>query len=74
MRVGFIGIGNMGWPMASHIAEAGHELMVFDVDAAKSAALCAGVQVQGGRESGGSRSERNYRDDAADGAESFARR
>jgi 3-hydroxyisobutyrate dehydrogenase len=37
MRVGFIGIGNMGWPMARHIAEAGHELMVFDVDAAKSA-------------------------------------
>jgi 3-hydroxyisobutyrate dehydrogenase len=37
MRVGFIGIGNMGWPMASHIAQAGHELTVFDVDAAKSA-------------------------------------
>jgi 3-hydroxyisobutyrate dehydrogenase len=37
MRVGFIGIGNMGWPMASHIAQAGHELTVFDVDAARSA-------------------------------------
>ena len=37
MRVGFIGIGNMGWPMAGHIAQAGHELTVFDVDAAKSA-------------------------------------
>jgi 3-hydroxyisobutyrate dehydrogenase len=37
MRVGFIGIGNMGWPMASHIAQAGHDLTVFDVDAAKSA-------------------------------------
>lgn len=37
MRVGFIGIGNMGWPMASHIAQAGHELTVFDVDAEKSA-------------------------------------
>ncbi len=37
MRVGFIGIGNMGWPMASHIAEARHELTVFDVDAARSA-------------------------------------
>jgi 3-hydroxyisobutyrate dehydrogenase len=36
MRVGFIGIGNMGWPMASHIAQAGHELTVFDVDAAKT--------------------------------------
>jgi len=37
MRVGFIGIGNMGWPMASHIAQAGHELTVFDLDAAKAA-------------------------------------
>lgn len=37
MRVGFIGIGNMGWPMASHIAQAGHGLSVFDADAAKAA-------------------------------------
>ncbi len=37
MRVGFIGIGNMGWPMASHIAQAGHELTVFDVDATRTA-------------------------------------
>jgi 3-hydroxyisobutyrate dehydrogenase len=36
MRVGFIGIGNMGWPMASHIAQAGHELTVFDADAARA--------------------------------------
>ncbi len=36
MRVGFIGIGNMGWPMASHIAQAGHELTVFEVDAARA--------------------------------------
>ncbi len=36
MRVGFIGVGNMGWPMASHIAEAGHELTVYDVEAAKA--------------------------------------
>jgi len=37
MRVGFIGIGNMGWPMARHIAAAGHTLMVYDLDAEKSA-------------------------------------
>jgi 3-hydroxyisobutyrate dehydrogenase len=37
MRVGFIGIGNMGWPRASHIAQAGHELTVFDVDPTRSA-------------------------------------
>jgi len=36
MRVGFIGIGNMGWPMAGHIAAAGHALTVYDLDAEKS--------------------------------------
>jgi len=30
MRVGFIGIGNMGWPMAANLASAGHELIVHD--------------------------------------------
>ncbi|MGE0682807.1 MAG: NAD(P)-dependent oxidoreductase [Candidatus Binatia bacterium] len=30
MRVGFIGLGNMGGPMASHILEAGHTLTVYD--------------------------------------------
>jgi 3-hydroxyisobutyrate dehydrogenase len=37
MRVGFIGIGNMGWPMASHIARAGHDLTVFDLDSPRTA-------------------------------------
>lgn len=39
LRVGFIGIGNMGWPMAKNILKAGgnvlqddHKLHVFDVD------------------------------------------
>jgi 3-hydroxyisobutyrate dehydrogenase len=36
MRVGFIGIGNMGWPMAANIAKVGHQLMVFDLDSEKS--------------------------------------
>jgi len=36
-RVGFIGVGNMGWPMAGHIANAGHALTVYDVDAERSA-------------------------------------
>jgi 3-hydroxyisobutyrate dehydrogenase len=36
MRVGFIGIGNMGWPMAANIAKSGHQLMVFDLDSEKS--------------------------------------
>ncbi|HEX4001615.1 MAG TPA: NAD(P)-dependent oxidoreductase [Candidatus Acidoferrales bacterium] len=37
MRVGFIGIGNMGWPMAANVAKAGHDLAVFDLDAERAA-------------------------------------
>ena len=32
MRVGFIGIGVMGWPMASNILKGGHDVVVFDLD------------------------------------------
>jgi 3-hydroxyisobutyrate dehydrogenase len=32
MRVGFIGIGAMGWPMASNVLKGGHDLVVFDSD------------------------------------------
>ena len=32
MKVGFIGLGVMGWPMAANIAEGGHDLVVFDLD------------------------------------------
>lgn len=31
MRIGFIGLGNMGWPMAARLREAGNELVVYDV-------------------------------------------
>jgi 3-hydroxyisobutyrate dehydrogenase len=31
MRIGFIGLGNMGLPMASNLVKAGHHLVVFDV-------------------------------------------
>ena len=34
MPVGFIGVGNMGLPMAERLVEAGHELVVHDVRAA----------------------------------------
>jgi len=32
MKVGFIGIGEMGFPMAGHARNAGFEVVVFDVD------------------------------------------
>jgi len=31
MKVGWIGAGNMGKPMAKHVLEAGHELTVHDL-------------------------------------------
>ncbi|HUN28115.1 MAG TPA: NAD(P)-dependent oxidoreductase [Steroidobacteraceae bacterium] len=37
LTVGFVGIGNMGWPMASHIAAAGWPLIVYDKDPARAA-------------------------------------
>ena len=33
MKIGFIGLGNMGAPMARNLAKAGHEVMGFDVAA-----------------------------------------
>ena len=30
-RIGFVGIGNMGWPMAANLAKAGFKLTVYDV-------------------------------------------
>jgi 3-hydroxyisobutyrate dehydrogenase len=36
MHIGFIGLGNMGLPMAGHLAKGGHDLVVFDLDAARA--------------------------------------
>jgi 3-hydroxyisobutyrate dehydrogenase len=44
MLVGFIGIGNMGAPMAANVAKAGHHLVLYDLDeiAAERAAAASG--------------------------------
>lgn len=39
MHIAFIGLGNMGAPMARNLLKAGHALTVFDVNAAAVAAL-----------------------------------
>lgn len=39
MRIGFVGIGRMGRPMALRLAGAGHRVVVFDKDAGAAAAL-----------------------------------
>src|SRR3954468_5978287 len=35
VRVGFIGIGNMGNPMAGHLVKAGWQVIVYDTDPQK---------------------------------------
>lgn len=40
-RIGFIGLGVMGTPMASHLAAAGYELTVLDIDRTKAERLAA---------------------------------
>ncbi|WP_287762259.1 NAD(P)-binding domain-containing protein, partial [Acidiphilium sp.] len=42
-RIGFIGLGNMGGPMAANLVRAGHAVLGFDtVPAAREAAAAAG--------------------------------
>ena len=37
MRVGFIGIGNMGSPMAGNLVKKGFDVAIFDLDAGRMA-------------------------------------
>lgn len=47
-RIGFIGLGNMGGPMAGNLVAKGHEVIGIDLsDAAKAAAAKAGVAIAG---------------------------
>lgn len=46
LRVSFIGLGVMGYPMAGHLAHAGHDITVFNRTSAKAAAW---VKEFGGR-------------------------
>ena len=45
-RIGFIGIGNMGWPMAANLVAKGFDVAVADVDPARTAKFASEV---GGR-------------------------
>ena len=40
-RVAFLGLGVMGYPMAGHLARAGHQVTVYNRTAAKAQAWCA---------------------------------
>jgi 3-hydroxyisobutyrate dehydrogenase len=37
LRVGFVGVGNMGWPMAANIVGRGHSVIAYDRDGERSA-------------------------------------
>jgi 3-hydroxyisobutyrate dehydrogenase len=43
MKVAFIGVGNMGMPMAANIAKAEHEVLVHDADAGRAAQVAAQI-------------------------------
>ena len=49
MRIGFIGIGNMGSPMAGHLVKGGHDVTVYDLDAAKVASFANTHGCRGGK-------------------------
>lgn len=47
-RIAFIGLGNMGGPMAGNLVKAGHEVTAFDlVEASRQAAADLGVGISG---------------------------
>ena len=46
-KVAFLGVGTMGFPMAGHLARAGHEITVYNRTAARAEAWCVGQGGQG---------------------------
>jgi 3-hydroxyisobutyrate dehydrogenase len=46
-RVGFVGLGNMGVPMAANLAAAGYDLVVLDADPERQAAFTAEYRAAG---------------------------
>jgi 3-hydroxyisobutyrate dehydrogenase len=43
MRVAFIGVGNMGSPMAANLVRGGHAVRVYDIDADRAARVAAQI-------------------------------
>jgi 3-hydroxyisobutyrate dehydrogenase len=56
MKVAFIGVGNMGKPMATNLVKGGHEVFVFDADLSRASAVAAEI---------GAAALRNLRETAA---------
>ena len=67
MKIGFIGLGHMGGPMARNLLKAGHALTVFDLsEAALDEAKTSGRDARRLAARGG-RGERSRHHDAAGG-------
>jgi 3-hydroxyisobutyrate dehydrogenase len=47
MKIGFIGLGNMGAPMASNLAKAGHQVTGFDVAGTKADGVAVAADLEG---------------------------
>ena len=45
-KIGFIGIGAMGTPMATNLAKAGYKLVIYDADAKRTQALAATLEIE----------------------------
>jgi len=56
-RVAFLGLGVMGYPMAGHLALAGHQVTVYNRTVAKSIAWCAEFAVASGESDSSARAE-----------------
>ena len=56
-RVAFLGLGVMGYPMAGHLALAGHQVTVYNRTVAKSIARCAEFAVASGESASNARAE-----------------
>src|SRR5258705_10937675 len=45
-KIGFVGIGAMGTPMATNLAKAGYKLVVYDTDAKRTQALASTLEIE----------------------------
>lgn len=45
-KIGFVGIGAMGTPMAANLAKAGYKLVIYDIDRARTAAFASVHEIE----------------------------
>ena len=45
-KIGFVGIGAMGTPMADHLIKAGYKLVIYDADPGRAASFASTHEVE----------------------------